>query len=36
MNDPWTWTRERGLTMGEKGRMGGRGKKGKTVTTLIE
>ena len=29
MNDPWTWTTERGLTVGEKGGLGGEGQKGK-------
>ena len=29
MNDSWTWTRERGLTVGERGGLGGRGAKWK-------
>ena len=31
MNDPWTWTTERRLTMGERGGLDGRGQKGKNL-----
>ena len=29
MNDSWTWTMERGLTVGERGKLGGGGQKEK-------
>ena len=29
MNDSWTWTTERGVTVGERGGLGGGGQKGK-------
>ena len=29
MNDPWTWTTEWRLTVGEGGGLGGRGQRGK-------
>ena len=31
MNDSWTWTTEKGLTMGEKGGLGGVGEKEKKL-----
>ena len=36
MNDPWTWTRDRGLTVGERGGLGGGEQREKTGTTVIE
>ena len=36
MNDPWTWTRERGLTVGKKGGLGRGGQKGKIGTSVTE
>ena len=31
MIESWTWTRERGLTVGKRGWLGGRGQKGKKI-----
>ena len=38
MNDAWTWTMERGLTVGKRGGLCGRGQKGKKEigTTVIQ
>ena len=36
MNDAWTWTKERGLTLGKRGGLGGGGQRGKIGTTVIE
>ena len=38
MNDSWTWTMERGLTVDKRGGLGGGGQKRKQeiVTTVIE
>ena len=36
MNDSWTWTMKWGLTVGERGGLGGGGKKGKKWDNIIE